>query len=343
MEKRVVYVDLLKIVATFSVILLHVAASNWGNVILGSYEWNVINFYDSIVRFGVPIFVMSSGLFMLNTNKTISIKNIFSKYILRILIAFVSWSLLYAVYTNISQHDIFRMDVFFNSFIFGHYHLWYLYMIIGLYIITPILRSIVLYKRETEYFLFLSFILTSLLPIIIKYFNLVDLDLFLKKFDLHFTLGYVGYYIIGYYLNEYELKESKRNIIYVLGVLGIISTYILTNIISIKTGKADSTFYSNFSPNVVFVSIAIFVFFKYEISRMHFNENVIKIITVISACTFRIYLVHDFFNMFIAKLGISTLTYNPLVSIPFIAVIVFICSLTVSYIIGKTPLLKRIL
>lgn len=343
MKNRVLYADVLRIIATFSVVFLHVAAGNWGNVALGTFEWNVYNFYDSIVRFGVPIFVMSSGMFLLNPKKNVNIKDIYCKYILRLVLAFISWSLLYAVYTNISEYKTINNEVFLKSFIFGHYHLWYLYMIVGLYMITPILRKITSDKNTLIYFLLLSVITTSIVPIIIKLFQLSDLDLFIKKFDLHFTIGYVGYYISGYFFSEYELKNNQRNIIYVLGVLGILSTYLLTNYISIKTGKADSTFYSYFSPNVVAVSIAIFVFFKYEVSKIKYNQTTIKIIDVLSDCTFRIYLVHDFFNMFISKAGINTLNYNSLLSVPAIAIVVFIGSLTVSFMIGKTPLLKRIL
>lgn len=343
MNKRLVYVDLLRITAAFSVVLLHVAAGNWGNAALGTYEWNVFNFYDSLVRFGVPIFVMISGMFLLNPDKSISYKDIYSKYILKIIIAFISWSLLYALYTNVSNYDEFNREAFIKSFIFGHYHLWYLYMIVGLYIITPLLRKIAADKKATEYFLLLSVIFTSVLPMTIKIFNLADLDLFIKKFELHFIVGYAGYYIGGYYLSRYELNKNKRNIIYISGVLGVICTYVFTDILSLQTGKADSTLYSYFSPNVMIAGIALFVFFKYEISKIKFRQSAVKIINTLSECSFRIYLVHDFFIMLIAKKGISTLNYNPAWSVPVVATAVFTGSLAVSYIIGKTPLLKRIL
>jgi len=343
MNNRIIYVDLLRITATFSVVLLHVAAGNWGNAALGTYEWNVFNFYDSLVRFGVPIFVMISGMFLLNPAKNISYKDIYSKYILRIVIAFISWSLLYAAYANISNYDTFNRQAFIKSFMFGHYHLWYLYMIVGLYVITPFLRKIAVDKKAAEYFLLLSVIFTSVLPITIKIFNLTSLDLFINKFDLFFTYGYVGYYIGGYYLGKCKFNKNIRNIIYISGILGLVCTYVFTNIISLQTGKADSTFYSYFAPNVMVVSIAVFTFFKYEVSKIKFNQNTSKFIYILSDCSFRIYLVHDFFNMFILKAGINTLNYNPALSVIFVAITVFMGSLATSFLIGRTPLLKRIL
>ncbi|HBV68430.1 MAG TPA: hypothetical protein DEF04_09755 [Clostridiales bacterium] len=339
--KRIIYVDLLRITATFSVVLLHVAAGNWSNAALGTFEWNVFNFYDSMVRFGVPIFVMISGMFLLNPDKNISYRDIYSKYIPRVAIAFIVWSFLYALYTNVSNYYTFNQEVFIRSFVFGHYHLWYLYMITGLYIVTPILRKIAEDKEATEYFIFLSVIITSVLPIIIKVFNLVDLDLFVKKFHLPFTFGYAGYYIGGYYLGRYEISKSCRNILYISGVLGVICTYTFTNIISMRAGKADSTFYSYFAPNVATASIALFLFFKYEVSKIRFNKNTVKIISMLSDSSFGIYLIHDFFIMLMLKAGIDTLNYNVVLSVPLVAVTIFAASFAASFIIGKIPLLKR--
>lgn len=343
MNNRVIYIDLLRIVATFSVIFLHVAAGNWNNVGVGTFQWNVFNFYDSIVRFGVPIFVMISGMFLLNPEKQIDYKDIYIKYIARILMVLISWSFLYALYTNITNYEVFNKDAFMKSFIFGHYHLWYLYMLIGLYIFTPILRKIVVDKNAIEYFLLVSFIVTFIFPIIVKVFELVDFDIFIKKFNLYFTFGYVAYYIGGYYFSIYDIKKKYRNIIYVLGVLGLIFTYTLTNIISLRTEKGDSTFYSYFSPNVMIISLAIFVFFKYEVSKIQFNKGAMKLINILSENSFRIYLVHDFFNIFILDAGINTLSYNPIISVPIISMLVFVGSYIISYIISKIPLLNRVL
>ena len=76
--ERLYYLDFLRVVATFFVILIHVSCQNWSNP-LGSFSWQVANFYDGISRFSVPIFVMISGVLFLNTKK-----NLIKHYILRI-------------------------------------------------------------------------------------------------------------------------------------------------------------------------------------------------------------------------------------------------------------------
>ena len=66
---------------TFAVMILHVAASKWGETDVDSVEWCAMNFYDSIVRWVVPVFVMISGaLFLKNDSPSINQDDISQKY-----------------------------------------------------------------------------------------------------------------------------------------------------------------------------------------------------------------------------------------------------------------------
>jgi len=344
-EERIVYADILKIFATFSVILLHVSASKWNLVNIETFEWKVFNFYDSLVRFGVPIFVMLSGMFFLKPDKDISYKKIYKKYILRIITAFIFWSTFYAMYINLTKNEQINKEIInkiISDIIEGRYHLWFLFMIIGLYIITPLLRKIVSNdKKATEYFLLLWLIFTVILPIIIKFSNYIKLDILINKINVNLVFGYVGYFIGGYYLDYYTINKKLRKIIYILGLLGILSTIIFTALISVKEGKANSILYGYFSPNVMVASIAVFIFFKYEISKIKLNKRSLKIIKTITTCTFGMYLVHDFFIIVLTEQGLDTMKFNPIFSVPTIALLVFIFSFIISYIISKIPILNK--
>ncbi|NLV90708.1 MAG: acyltransferase family protein, partial [Tenericutes bacterium] len=63
--KRKLYMDVIRIVAIFAVVLLHVAADNFYVFKYTSFEWQVLNVYDSLVRFCVPLFFMISGVLFL--------------------------------------------------------------------------------------------------------------------------------------------------------------------------------------------------------------------------------------------------------------------------------------
>ena len=67
---RILYFDFLRIFATLAVMVLHVAAQNWYSTSVSSFEWQTFNFFNSIVRWGVPIFVMISGALFLNERET---------------------------------------------------------------------------------------------------------------------------------------------------------------------------------------------------------------------------------------------------------------------------------
>ncbi len=103
-----------------------------------------LNFYDSLTRSSVPLFFMISGVFMLSKEQTI--KRLYRKNILHLIIVFLIWSVLYAV-------DAIGIPAFFQSdwnkiltfVINGKYHLWFLPTMISVYIVIPILHPLVDY------------------------------------------------------------------------------------------------------------------------------------------------------------------------------------------------------
>ena len=114
-------------------------------------------FNNSISRFGVPNFFMISGSLFLR--RDISFNNVFNKYIKRIVIHLIIWSFIYSIY-NIKITRINYKSILFK-YINSHYHLWYLFEIMRLYMIVPFLREISkkdeLLKCFYYYLLFLLF------------------------------------------------------------------------------------------------------------------------------------------------------------------------------------------
>ena len=78
--KRETYFDCLRILATFAVMILHIASQYWYAVDAGTYEWKVFSFYDGMVRWAVPVFVMISGALFLS--RDMSLERIFKKIFL---------------------------------------------------------------------------------------------------------------------------------------------------------------------------------------------------------------------------------------------------------------------
>ncbi|MFR0798864.1 MAG: acyltransferase family protein [Oscillospiraceae bacterium] len=114
-------------------------------------------------KWSVPIFVMISGALFLGRD-THSSGTILQKNVLRIgwRIRFLVCAATHSSASLLRRSPLCRLS--FTQFITGHYHLWFLYMIVGLYLLIPLLRPIVQNETLTRYFLLLALVFTFLLP-----------------------------------------------------------------------------------------------------------------------------------------------------------------------------------
>lgn len=154
--ERTIYFDYIRVFATFAVMILHISAKNWYFTDVNGFNWQVFNFFISIVRWGVPVFVMISGALFLN--RDIPLKTIYTKYILRMVISYVVWSSVYALFTEGSMFDKIV------AFAAGHYHMWFILMIVGIYMCVPFIKAIVENENKIRYFLLLAFFFAFIIP-----------------------------------------------------------------------------------------------------------------------------------------------------------------------------------
>lgn len=350
-DGRLAYADLLRVMAALAVVVLHISAGWLDQTALGGTAWTVMCTYDGLVRWCVPMFVMLSGAFLLDPKKSVRLRDIFFKYILRILIALLVWGTLYALadYGRSGWHftwagilSALRHVLWADT----HYHLWFLYMMIGLYLVTPILRAFVrgASRSDLHWFLLLAFVFACLLPTLQALFpsRMALPAAWYSRFGIRLVLGYVGYYVAGYYLKTYTLGRIAEFSAYILGILGALATVWGTTALSARAGAFSGVLFEYTAPNVVFMALAIFVLFRYvlgvseERSRRQRLGGVARI-------SFGIFLVHDFFIMLLRHFGVSTLSFNPILSIPVLSAAVFLCSFAVAWLLSKIPLLGRYL
>lgn len=330
-NKRIIYIDVLKILASIAVVIIHVATSDTSSTPF-TYEWNILNFFNSISRWCVPVFIMASGVVFLSNNKEVTIKNIWVKYIKRIAITFVIWSTIYSITYNVIFSKNINFKIIKDIFC-GHFHLWYLKMAIGLYIITPFLKKLTTDKKLIQYFLVIWFIAQICLGMC----GIVPIY-------LQFVMGYSGYFILGHYLNTYKLSNKNIKVVYVLGIIGLFVTIIGTSII--KKYSIDVTnkniFYEYLSPNVLFMSMAIFIFIKRLIQKISINISLKKIIEKWSSYLLGIYVIHILVLEVVMNIKTVILQYSPILTMLIIPLIVYSISTMLVIIISKVPVLKSI-
>ena len=128
---RLAYADLLRAVAMLAVIVVHLAGSRLGSVPVGSAEFHVLNAYDGLAHWCVPVFIMLSGMFLLDPKHSLPLSRLFLRHILRILAALAVWGTAYALVTQVrtaglsweSVKTALRQVLLGNT----HFHLWFLY------------------------------------------------------------------------------------------------------------------------------------------------------------------------------------------------------------------------
>ncbi len=337
---RTVYFDYLRVIATFAVIILHTAASNWYTTDVNGLQWQIFNFFDSVVRWGVPIFVMISGSLFLS--RDIPIKKMYSKYIMRMIISFVVWTNIYALFVEGSIINKI------SSVVQGHYHMWFILMIVGIYMCMPFIKPIVQNDNRIKYYLLLSFVFAFVIPegmiltedfgneILIKGVNAINRDV--GDMNMHMVLGYVGYFVLGYYLNKVSLNKKQRGIIYILGLCGGAFTVGMDLTIALRTQTYCNNYYGNFTVNVLFEAVAVHTWFKY---KKYENDKVNLFFQRLSKYCFGVYLIHPLIiEQLNIRFGLNTLSFNPVAAVICIGCIVFVVSLGLSTVLNHIPVIK---
>lgn len=232
----------------------------------------------------------------------------------------------------------------------GHYHMWYILMIIGLYMCIPLFKVIVKDKSTMKYFLCLSFIFAFAIPwsihlaqdlitkeSILTIINTISRDINLM--NLSMLSCYAFYFVFGYYLSNLNIKKKERVVIYILGIVGFVLTIGLTLLITLKNQEVNEFYYNFFAVNVFLEAYGLFVFFKYCKFK---NEKLNKIAEEVSKYCFGIYLVHALVIEKLASVfGINSMSFNPFISVPSIAILVFIISCLISMILNHIPIIKK--
>ena len=348
-DGRVAYADLLRVLATFGVVVIHVCSIWFYDVGVSSAAWSVYNVYDGLVRWCVPLFVMLSGMFMLDPKKGLTLPGLFFRNILRVCTALVVWGALYAIADFGRVGGRFTWDGILSalrSALLGntHYHLWFLYVILGLYLVTPILRAFVrgAGRRDFHYFFILCFVVAFLLPTLLQFRPSQTVSTYLARLNLHMVMGYVGFYVAGYYLRTYSLGRLAEVIIYILGVAGGAATVWGTSALSQKTGSLVGTLYDYMTPNVAAMAVAVSVLFRYLLGVSD-ERGRRRSLAGIAKVTFGIYLVHDFFITLFRHFGLTALPISPVAAVPLMTALVFLCSFAAAWVIGRIPFVGKYL
>lgn len=351
--ERKYYLDGLRILALLGMMVIHTAASQWDAVPVCRKTWQILNGYDSLVRLSVPVFVMISGSLFLPPERSLSIKKLYTKNTGRVLAAFFFWSFCYALYTFRVPLSLWlgsgispgreTLAAFFRTVVLGHYHLWFLYLIAGLYAAAPLLRKIAGDPGLTRYFLGVSFLLGIVLFPFQRAFEGSAFFTVIQRVNPGFFSGFFFYFMLGFVLSRRRFSPGEKRILYILGIAGILFTAAGTAWLSLRAGRAVDLLYTYLIPSCALSAAAFFVLIRECFARFAPGPGAARILTGLSSLTFGMYLVHDFFNILLARAGITVFSFHPILSVPLMSLTVFTGSLVVSFALRRIPFLGKII
>lgn len=317
-QKRKTDLDIMRILAIIGVITIH-SLGKWADIKTISVIWN----YST---YAVPLFVMISGAVWLEKEREISIKKIWTKNIFHIVIAFSFWSVVYAC---IYHSDLVSIKDFIWRCIIGNYHLWYCYMIIGIYILLPIIMLIKKNDELYRYLIILVFCCTIALPALAEFQTTSSIQHILDLLALSIGNEYLFYFLIGNMLYEKECSKYIKCLIYLWGTLSVVLIF------ARYLSNGDASFAQ------MGYTVFIFVLVKDICKKCGtLNQKIALPCEKIAKMCFGIYLVHDIFLYVYNEFMIIDFM-NPYILALGKIIFCFITSYIAVFLIKKIPILGK--
>lgn len=322
--------------------MVHVSAGSTYDVY--TTDWVILNCFASCLSWEIPIFVMISGRFFLAPQKTITPQIMIRKYIKRLMIAFITWSAALQVYYILCGSNTLNWKGIFIEFVIGRYPYWYLWMLMGLYLITPFLRMIATDKKTMEMYIILSFIFNAIVKIgpYIPGFGSA-ITAVLSESEFHFVLGFSGYFLLGYYLHEYPLPDRIERSLYILLPALLVFACVGTTLQSRAIGENEDFFSTYLMPNVTLEAVAIYTFFTKRVAKIDFTSRMRNFFSKGAEYSFGIYLVHPIVNNIVGSVGLTSTFTTPFVAVPVATIVVCLICILIVYVIRKIPCIGKMI
>lgn len=282
---RVINFDILRIIACILIVIMHSPIPNESanSLFLSSLSY--------ISASGIGLFFMVSGALLLPLKYNIKdfLKVRFSKIILPVLF----WILFYLCVDSLLFNKSIGMRVLLSIpfSVQGTFVFWFIYTLIGLYLLAPILSRwlLVASRKEIEFYLVLWMV--SLCYPFLRY--VVELNTS-NTGILYYFSGYVGYFVLGYYLKTYPNRITWKILMPALVVALVVP-------VVCKLQHIGVDFYNLFWYLSIFVVIQCVCWWKVicGINQSFFSKKTTLFISDLSKMTFSIYLIHIFIMRYV--------------------------------------------
>lgn len=268
---RDVKLDVLRVLACVMIVLMHspMPDLNTPGAVLSGLSY--------LTAPGIGLFFMVSGSLLLKRNKNgiFGTRGFLKRRYSKILIPLIFWSL---VGFLLEKNGVENTELSI---------LWFMYCLAGIYLLTPILSrwlngaSI----HEVEFYLFL-WLLTLCVPFAKIFFPVNESD----TSWLYYFHGYVGYFVLGYYLQNYSEQRMSAGGIIMFSVVFVCVSVVLPIVLLVLNVEVD--FYSLFWYLSITVALQCIVWWSVVKRLMKNVANLPRFVVELSKLSFGIYLIH---------------------------------------------------
>lgn len=346
MDRRIVFLDYVRVIACFMVIVVHVAECYYctaeGVVLASDSDRLWVSLIDGLFRPAVPLFVMVSSYLLLPLPYGTSV--FAKKRFIRVFIPFAVWIALYAVIPPLTEAGSGTDGVWRNighilyNFTDSAGHLWFIYMLIGVYCVMPVISPWLKEVSKKGEMIFLSiWFLTTFHHFAKAFLGGIWGECLWNEFHaLYYFSGFIGYVVLAHFIRyqiDWSLKKSLA-----VGIPCILVGYAVTASWFYSTSISSTDYYMvelswRFcTPNVALMSFGMFVIMKHlSCSSPALYGPVRKI----SGLSYGIYLMHIFVLSFIFGLIAGHLS-TP-VSIFTVATATYFCCVAITWLLSRIP------
>lgn len=273
-KKRLVWIDVLNIVACAGVLLLH---STNGQVHgfsgTPSLNWYIGLTTHSFFLWPVDVFFMISGFTLIRTsvltenNNLWGVKRFYNRRLKRLAIPLLAWNVLYmALYflrTHIDGVDLLPINELLIKFCLFDYNgfMWFFVPLILIYLSLPFFAVFVLKSDRSllRLFLIIGLVLGCIPPLSGTFTTRSGLS------DIYIMGSRFLYFIVaGYYIGNFDISKGTRKRLYVCSVASGIFMFVGTMYLTLHYPEHYRYFLSYTNIPCCITAMGVFTFFKYH-------------------------------------------------------------------------------
>lgn len=330
-------IDLVKALAIFCVLIIHVGTEAL-QASLGIFDRLSGYALASAARVAVPLFFMCSGALLFSEERKLTMKKLYGRNLLRLLIALLFWAVVYSLW------DLYRAGTWTGEalraagkdlLLFRHkYHLYYLHIALLFYVMIPVMRILTrsASQKEIRYVLIVWFVTGIVFPVLFNFRPFNQLSGIPLQWKMNMTWASLGYGLLGWYLKKYGCSIK-------IPVLSLAAGFAFTfgGTLLLSGNTPDTRLLEGMSPGIALMAFGVF---GLCLHAKGLQGRFGRVIEWISRSSFCIYLVHVLLLELLRDHGMTVLWGPVILTVPLISAGIMAACLLIYGLLSRIPIVK---